>query len=394
MINRRSLRIKAFKNLYSYECCKGANYLMGLDIIDKKFSPDLNSMDIIDKDELQRKKALAIEAFDQQFNNEERNSDSNDEVDLEIDQEVQDALRYVENQNSLDLKRLSKDLLSEASKVTKDHLLILSLLEEMAFQNKKVSDEKKSLTKVLGDKAQSRTNLYSNKVVAKLKDDDTYQELKRSHKTSWANRVDQLRDWYKGVLNKDETYRVYIIKESTNYEEDWKILDYICRGIIFKNDVFTSFFEDIDLDWSENKPIIRSLVLKTLKSVKEESKDLQIADISYNWEDDSEYVKELFKFTARESEYLEGLLKEKLQNWDIERVAMTDKVLLKMALAELINFPSIPTKVTINEFIEISKTFSTPKSKKFVNGILDGLCIELVDKGIIKKSGRGLIDNK
>jgi N utilization substance protein B len=73
---------------------------------------------------------------------------------------------------------------------------------------------------------------------------------------------------------------------------------------------------------------------------------------------------------------------------------MTDKVLLKMALAELIYFPSIPTKVTINEFIEISKTFSTPKSKKFVNGILDGLCIELVDKGIIKKSGRGLLDNK
>ncbi|MCK5102009.1 MAG: transcription antitermination protein NusB, partial [Cyclobacteriaceae bacterium] len=88
------------------------------------------------------------------------------------------------------------------------------------------------------------------------------------------------------------------------------------------------------------------------------------------------------------------LLKGKLQNWDIERVAMTDKVLLKMALAELIYFPSIPTKVTINEFIEISKTFSTPKSKKFVNGILDGLATELVNKGIIRKSGRGLIDNK
>jgi len=73
---------------------------------------------------------------------------------------------------------------------------------------------------------------------------------------------------------------------------------------------------------------------------------------------------------------------------------MTDKILLKMALAELIYFPSIPTKVTINEFIEVSKTFSTPKSKKFINGILDGLSAELIDKGIIKKSGRGLIDNK
>jgi N utilization substance protein B len=128
--------------------------------------------------------------------------------------------------------------------------------------------------------------------------------------------------------------------------------------------------------------------------VKEESEPLQIADISYNWEEDSEYVLELFKMTIKENNYLEELLKDKLQNWDIERVAMTDKVLLKMALAEMIYFPSIPTKVTINEFIEISKTFSTPKSKKFVNGILDGLCVELIDKGVIRKSGRGLLDNK
>lgn len=394
MINRRSLRIKAFKNLYSYESCKGANYLIGLDILDKRFSPDLNSMDIIDKDELASKKALAIESFDQKYRHVESSSDSSAEIDEEIEDEVKDALRYVENQNSLDLRRLSKDLLKEASKVTNDHLLIISLLEEMAYQNKKISDEKKSLTRVLGEKAQYKTKLYSNLVFTKLKNNDAYQELKTRHKVSWGKREDQLRDWYKGVLNKDEIVREYIKKESTNYEEDWKILDYICRGIIFKNDVFTSFFEDIDLDWSENKPIIRSLVLKTLKSVKEEADDLQIADISYNWEDDSEYVKELFKFTARDNDYLENLLKDKLQNWDIERVAMTDKVLLKMALAELINFPSIPTKVTINEFIEISKTFSTPKSKKFVNGILDGLSTELVEKGIIKKSGRGLIDNK
>ena len=220
------------------------------------------------------------------------------------------------------------------------------------------------------------------------------QKLKTKLKISWDNQQDQLRDWYKGVLNKDETFREYIKKESCIYEEDWVILDYICRGIVFKNDVFVSYFEDIDLDWSENKPIVRSLVIKSLKSIKDEDDEFQIADISYNWDEDSDYVKQLFKKTANEDEYLEGLLKGKLQNWDIERVAMTDKVLLKMALAELIYFPSIPTKVTINEFIEISKTFSTPKSKKFVNGILDGLSAELVDKGIIKKSGRGLIDNK
>lgn len=390
MINRRSLRIKAFKNLYSFESCKGANYLMGIDLLDKKFSPDLNSMDIVDNEELNDKKALALESYDYHFDKENKDPVDNEEV----EQDVNEALGYVERQNNEDLKRLSKDLMNEASKVTVDHLLIISLLEEFAFQNKKISDEKKSLAIVLGENAQSKSMLYKNKVVDKLKENEAYQKLKTNYKISWAIHEDQLRNWYKGVLLKDATFKTYLQKESVNYEEDWIILDYLCRGLIFKNDVFISFFEDLDLDWSENKPIVRSLVLKTLKSVKEESDDLQVSDISYNWDEDSDYVKELFKITARESDYLESLLMGKLLNWDIERVAMTDKVLLKMALAELIYFPSIPTKVTINEFIEISKTFSTPKSKKFVNGILDGLSTELVDKGVIKKSGRGLLDNK
>ena len=390
MINRRSLRIKAFKNLYAYESCKGANELMGLDMIREKFSPDLNSMDVVDKGDLKRKKVLAEEGFSHHFNIEKRALSP----DPEVQKEVAEAWEFVQNQNSVDLKRLSKDVLDEASNVTKDHLSIVTLLEELAFQNKKLSDEKKSRTHILGEKAQASINLYRNKVIAKLKNNEGYQNLKKSHKINWSNQGDQIRDWYKGVLNKDEIFREYIKKESTNYEEDWMILDYICRGIIFKNDIFTSFFEDIDLDWSENKPIVRSLVLKTMKSLKEESDELQIADISYNWEDDSEYVMELFKSTTRENDYLESLLVGKLENWDIERVAMTDKVILKMALAELIYFPSIPTKVTINEFIEISKTFSTPKSKKFVNGLLDKLTAELIEQGVIRKSGRGLLDNK
>ncbi len=390
MINRRSLRIKAFKNLYSYESCKGANYLMGLDMIDKKFSPDLNSMEIVDEEELRRKKKLAVEDFQHHFEKDNEGKSFNPEV----AEEVEEALNYVARQNTADFNRLAKDLLEESTKVTRDHLMIISLLEELAFQNKKLSDEKKSLSNILGEKANAKTNLADNRVIAKMKEDEVYQNLLKNRKINWANRDDQLRDWYKGVLNKDETYREYMKKENPNYDEDWVILDYICRGIIFKNDIFTSFFEDIDIDWSENKLIVRSLVLKTIKSVKEAEGNLHIADISYNWEDDSEYVKELFKLTARENDYLEDLLKGKLQNWDIERVAMTDKVLLKMAVAELIYFPSIPTKVTINEFIEISKTFSTPKSKKFVNGILDGLSTELTDKGIIRKSGRGLMDNR
>jgi len=223
-----------------------------------------------------------------------------------------------------------------------------------------------------------------------LRKDQAYQKLKIKYKIHWDNQADTIRDWYKGILKKDETYKEYNKKEKTDFADDWNIVDYICRVIVLKNDVFTGFFEDIDLDWHDNKLIVKSLVLKTIKFMKEEESDVQIADISYNWEDDSAYVQELFEKTVEQNDYIESFLKEKLQNWDIERVALTDKVLLKLAIAEMLFF----TKVTINEFIEISKVFSTPKSKSFLNGILDTLSIDLKERGIIRKSGRGLLDNR
>ena len=314
---------------------------MTKEFIAEKFSPDLNSMEIIDKEDLDRKKKLAANEFKTHYVDGKFNSEG---INEEVLSELVEANNFLENQNSNDFRKLSKNLREEAEKVLKDHLLVLSLFEEFGFLNKKLSDEKKSLTNVLGEKAQIRTNLKDNKAIAKLKADEVYQKSKSRHSISWDAHTDTIRDWYKGALNKDDEFRAYMKKESTDYEEDWLILDYICRGVIFKSDLFTSFFEDIDLDWSENKPIVRSLVLKTLKSIKEEDSQLQIADISYNWEDDSEYVQDLFKLTVDENDYLEELLSDKLRNWDIERIALTDKVLLKMALIEMIHFPSIPTK--------------------------------------------------
>ncbi len=388
MINRRSLRVKAFKNLYAYESSKGANYHLALDRLNEKFSPDLNSMEVADKDDLRRKKDLAIKAIDQQLQN------TASEIGEEVQSEVLDAIDFMHQLNKKDFKSLNKNLSAEADRVSEDHIMILSVLEELAFVNKKLSDEKKSLANVLGEKAVLNTNLYDNRVVEKLRKDQTFQKLKIKYKIHWDNHTDTIRDWYKGILKKDETYKEYYKKEKPDYADDWNIADYICRAIVMKNDVFSSFFEDIDLDWLDNKPIVKSLVQKTIKSMKEEESEVQIADISYNWEDDSAYVQELFEKTVEQNDYIESLLKEKLQNWDIERVALTDKVLLKLAIAEMLYFPSIPTKVTINEFIEISKVFSTPKSKSFLNGILDTLSIDLKERGIIRKSGRGILDNR
>ena len=142
----------------------------------------------------------------------------------------------------------------------------------------------------------------------------------------------------------------------------------------------------------ENKDIIKSLINKTLKSISADGAVL--APLSYQWEEDKQFFLDIFDHTIKHESWAEKLIAESAKNWETDRIAQVDMILLKMALSEMINFPSIPVKVTINEYIELSKKYSTPKSKKFVNGILDVLANDLMANGTIKKSGRGLIDNK
>ena len=149
----------------------------------------------------------------------------------------------------------------------------------------------------------------------------------------------------------------------------------------------------IDLRWSENKPILKSLLAKTIKTL-EENQPFSLLELSYNWEEDLAFFKTIYNTTLAEEDTYEELIAKKSKNWDIDRIASTDMVMLEMAIQEMIHFPSIPVKVTINEYIEISKRYSTPKSKQFVNGVLDVIAVDLQKEGVIKKSGRGLIDNK
>ena len=157
-----------------------------------------------------------------------------------------------------------------------------------------------------------------------------------------------------------------------------------------------TFFSEKDLNWTENKSVVRSLAAKVLKnaSLPETTLAEPLPEIAMNWEEDKEFFENIFNFTIANDVSSKVLIADKTKNWDIERLAFTDKVIISMALAEMIHFPSIPVKVTINEYIDISKTYSTPKSKQFVNGLLDVLAKELTDKGQIRKSGRGLLDNK
>ena len=275
-----------------------------------------------------------------------------------------------------------------------NEVAILQLLVELAFQNRKILDARKSANPTRDVSAPLFERLFENKVIGSIKADSHFNHVANNLKINWSQEEDRLRGWYKGVLNKDETFQAYLQDPAPDYKKDWEITDFLVRNIIFKNEVINGYFEEEDLNWQENRSIVRSLVLKSLKSLQDEGSTLELAEMSYNWEDDVDYLKDLFKSTVQNNDKIEGLIKEHLKNWALSRVAITDKVLIKLAISEMMEFPSIPVKVTINEFIEISKIYSTPKSKNFVNGMLDVISAKLLDLGEIQKSGRGLIDNK
>ncbi len=149
------------------------------------------------------------------------------------------------------------------------------------------------------------------------------------------------------------------------------------------------------LHWDEDVLAIESMVMKTLRAIQNElDTDFELFHISRNWSDDKDFMRDLYVNTLKNETEYETYLQEKSQNWHISRFAKIDRVILKMAIAEFVFAYSIPVKVSINEYVEVAKEYSTQKSKNFINGMLDSLSKDLIEKKIIRKSGLGMIDNK
>jgi len=239
-------------------------------------------------------------------------------------------------------------------------------------------------------------NLANNKVLSYLNATPEFEEGIIRYQANIQGLELEIKEWFREYVRTDEAYLEYIQLKNPSLGEDHEILQTLLKKVVFKEDPILSFFYEKDLNWTENKPVVRSLALKSLKNAVggSEGEDFILPEIATNWEEDKEFFQNIFNLTVQSEDEYRNLIATKTKNWDIERLASTDKIIITMALTEMTNFPSIPVKVSINEYIDISKTYSTPKSKQFVNGILDVLAKELTESGKIRKSGRGLLDNK
>jgi N utilization substance protein B len=163
------------------------------------------------------------------------------------------------------------------------------------------------------------------------------------------------------------------------------------RELFKETDFLPHVLEEKNLYWAESLALIESMVVKTFENQRKEN-GFQLLPLFKDAEDDVHFMQELVQKTIRDDAYFQQLIAEKTKNWDAERIAVVDIILMKMALCEILNISNIPVKVSINEYIDISKDYSTPNSKSFINGVIDKLVAELKKDGKIHKTGRGLVE--
>lgn len=394
MLNRRILRVKAFQNLYAYEQCRGSNLTLAKEYIKDSFLPDLNSMEVQDKAALSKDAEEAIKLFDLNLKNREllRSSDAKPK----IKQVVLEALKRYNAANQKDRDFLLKNMVISAERIPQLYLLAVELLQAFASHVEKEVEKKKKLAGNMPYGFGNEMNLPSNRVLKALRESSSYSAALVRQNVNQDDIELEIREWFRDYIKPSEPYQEYLKISGPSLEQDFEVVDDLLKKVLFKNDVILNYFSEKDLNWTENKSVVRSLASKVLKNAAnlEGDNENQMPEIAMNWDEDKEFFQNIFNFTIENDADSKALISQNTKNWDIDRLAFTDKIIISMAIAEMKNFPSIPVKVSINEYIDISKTYSTPKSKQFVNGLLDVMSKELTESGEIRKSGRGLLDNK
>ena len=243
------------------------------------------------------------------------------------------------------------------------------------------------------DTAGTNKKISENKFIQKLRNDPSLKSWSRKlgiHPEENSENTEMIRTIFRD-FKKTPEFEAYILSPEKTFELDRDLIQFLFKKIITKNVVLEQYLEEKDINWPVDKDIIEGMVNKTIKSG-EENQNLIYLELTSNWKEDEEFILDLFRLTIENDALFETYIAEKTKNWEVERIALMDTLLMKMAICEFLNFTSIPVKVTINEYIDISKEFSTPKSKVFINGILDKILVEFRIEKKILKTGRGLLD--
>lgn len=300
---------------------------------------------------------------------------------------------YALNQSQDDSLEKQKEFLrSSIENMYSLYLLLLSLLAEihrMAANQVELSN-KKYLTNS-SDKYPDKYKFLNNRLLLQISENKKLQaELDKRKLKHWYLNEEYVKLIYKEIIESGN-YVNYMNSTKDSYEMDRDLVLNLYKNVIAPNEKIYDYFEDDKLTWVDDIPIVNTYIVKMLKKTHQDRSDSFFLPKLLKDEADMDFAQNLLTKTLLNDEKWESEIEGKTPNWDKDRIAEVDSILLKMAICELLNFSTIPEKVTINEFLEIAKEYSTPKSSIFINGILDKLTKEYKSEGKLKKTGRGLL---
>ncbi|MDB5031772.1 transcription antitermination factor NusB [Mucilaginibacter sp.] len=305
---------------------------------------------------------------------------------------VLQALYAYHQTDAGNIKQHEKNLLLSIDKVYEMYIWMLSLISEVVGYAQTDAIDRAHKHLPTADDLNANLKLLTNRFVISLNQNKEFLAGLKKYKVEWNFEPELVKTLFTNLKAAPE-YTDYLQKTGDTIQTDKDIIKFIFKKVILKSSLAEQVFEEMFIFWPVDKDVLQALIAKTFKNFSfDEPENNKLAEVTGNWEEDKEFIVNLFETSVRYDKDYQELISAKTQNWEPERIAMMDTLLMKMAIAEFINFASIPVKVTINEYLEISKEFSTPKSNSFINGILDKILFELKANKKINKTGRGLIE--
>ncbi len=288
-----------------------------------------------------------------------------------------------------DLIREEKFLKLSIQKLLDLYVLQLQLIVEvqkLATQKLAISKKKHLATK---EELSPNTKFIENQAILNLVNSTSFVTFKNDNNiNNWTLDDEYVKIIWK-KLEKSDLYKAYLNSGDSSFKEDKNFVQDFFKEIIAPDDKLADYYEDQNISWLDDIPFVNTWIVRTLSKLKQNK--IFVLDKLYKDEDDEKFVLELFRKVILHHTSYEEDISDKTPNWETDRIADIDMILIKMAIAEFLKFPSIPVRVTINEYIEISKDYSTNKSGYFINGVLDKLSKEYEKNKTLNKIGRGLL---
>jgi len=295
---------------------------------------------------------------------------------------IQLTYAYYQNGN-FDMANAEKELLFSLSKAYHLYHYLLDLIVAVTREERMRYELACQRAEREGTEKPSSKFVY-NRFAVQLEENQALQEFIDDKKLTWKDDIEFVRKVC-NVIEQTTTYVDYINSEEDSYEADREVWRRLYKQVVMENEDLDSLFEEKSLYWNDDKEIVDTFVLKTIKRFDPANKSEQPLLPEYKDEEDKDYALRLFRATIMNCEEYQSFMSEVSRNWDFSRLAYMDIVIMQIAIAEMMNFPAIPVSVTINEFVDLAKLYSTPRSGAYINGMLDAIARNLSESGRMLK---------